>query len=496
MEHRIKSLYIITIIAILSFLAMQAYWLFSRYEFALRDYEQELAARIISCVDDYNTIRSKSSDPRPDSVPRPSYDEITLPTFGLSLHYGDTVTTTRTAKIYTYRTSAYDILGLDPSTPLTEELKDKALALADYQKMEPVDSAIYDASGAKDENMAWAATQNVRIERECRFTIEGIDSVLRKSGVDASTTLVRADSMMWDNIVTYHVSSFAPRISLIIPYSQLQGKSVEIVSAISPFSVLPGMTRTLVISVILSALLILCLLLQFSTVLRLSRLDRMRTGFITTMIHELKRPISTLKMCVSGLDNERMMAQPGVRHELLSETRLALDNLSAYFSKLRDITFNDVEQIPLNIRSINLRPIVDAAAASAAIPPGKSVTFRNGIDPAIELMADRTHLANILSNLIENAIKYSGSAVEITASATETDGNVNLIIADNGNGISPADLRHIFKRFYRGRAAAGEQPGMGLGLTYVRLLVQAHGGQIAVDSTEGTGTRFTITLPQ
>ena len=69
-------------------------------------------------------------------------------------------------------------------------------------------------------------------------------------------------------------------------------------------------------------------------------------------------------------------------------------------------------------------------------------------------------------------------------------------VSDNGNGIPSGDIKHIFKRFYRGKASAGEQPGMGLGLAYVKLLVEAHGGEISVESIEGRGTCFTITLPQ
>ena len=128
----------------------------------------------------------------------------------------------------------------------------------------------------------------------------------------------------------------SPGLTMTIPYSQLQGKTVSIVCPINPLDVLPGMWQALVVTLLVSCLLIACLLLQFSTVLKLSRLDKMRNSFISTMIHELKRPISTLKMCVSGLDNQRMLDNKEMRKELLSETRNALDNLSAYFSKLRD----------------------------------------------------------------------------------------------------------------------------------------------------------------
>ncbi len=214
------------------------------------------------------------------------------------------------------------------------------------------------------------------------------------------------------------------------------------------------------------------------------------------MIHELKRPISTLKMCVSGLDNQRMLDNKEMRKELLSETRNALDNLSAYFSKLRDITFNNVEQIPLNIQNINLHDLLEDVSSTVVNPSSKFVDIINNIDSAAEISADRTHLFNIFNNLIENAIKYSGNNVEIKISSTQNGDSTEILVSDNGNGISSADLKHIFQRFYRGKASAGEQPGMGLGLAYVKLLVDAHGGEINVESVERRGTRFTIRLPQ
>ena len=135
-------------------------------------------------------------------------------------------------------------------------------------------------------------------------------------------------------------------------------------------------------------------------------------------------------------------------------------------------------------------------ASATVIPAGKTVTVTNGIAPSLRVSADASHLYNILNNLVENAVKYSGPSVEISATATEDNGTVELRVSDTGNGIPSGDLRHIFRRFYRGKASAGEQPGMGLGLAYVRLLVEAHGGTISVESTEGKGSCFTIRLPQ
>lgn len=498
MEKRIKTLYTITIVAILAFMVMQGYWLYGRYEFSLTDYERDLNKRIEKCVDGYNEIREHSSDHRTDSLNKngEALNTLTIPKFSLQLEYGDSIKTTRTSKVYTYIFSAHELLGLKPGTPLTKEQKKKAARLAEAQMTEPADSAVFDASGAKNENEAWIATKNVQTERKCPFTVEGIDSVMNKNGIKADITLVKADSMVWKTTVDYHTSAISPSLTITRPYSQLQGKIVRIVSPISPFDVLPGMGQALIITLLVSCLLIICLVLQFSTVLKLSRLDKMRNSFITAMIHELKRPISTLKMCVSGIENERMMADNDTKQEIVTETRTALDNLSAYFSRLRDITFNNVEQIPLNIQSVSPRMIFDSVAAGTIIPGNKKVTLTNDIDAEIEITADSSHLFSILNNLVENAIKYSGGNVAITATATVDADSVEIRISDTGNGIPAGELPHIFRRFYRGKASAGEQPGMGLGLTYVKLLVEAHGGEIHADSTEGRGTCFTIRLPQ
>lgn len=491
-----KTLYSITIIAIISFLGIQGYWLYGRYSYSLIDYEHNLAEQIVKSVDMYNGIRNANTENYIDYIPLTDEYEIVVPTFSLSLQYGDTTKTIRATTIKTYRFTPYELFGVDPETPLTHELKDKATELAQLNLKTPIDSVIYDVTSAKDENDAWTATYNIQVERQNPFRADGLDSILNKTGIKAHISLEKNNSIIWESKVHYCGSAFNPRLSVSIPYSQLEGKTVVIESKINPFDVLPGMWVTLAISVIISTLLIVCLVLQFSTLLKLSRLEEMRNSFITTMIHELKRPISTLKMCVSGLDNERMLEDKAVRKELLTESRKALDNLSAYFSRLRDITFNNVEQIPLNIQSVNLHDLFDSVVQAISQPSGKTIIIHNGIAHDTIVSADRTHLYNIMNNLVENAVKYSGSKVKINATASVKEGFVEFKVSDNGNGITADDLRHIFKRFYRGKASSGEQPGMGLGLSYVQLLVEAHGGDISVCSSEDRGTCFTIKLPQ
>jgi len=484
MEKRIKTLYIVTIAAIMAFLGMQMYWLYGRYEFSLREYEHHTEAVIADVIVEYNKERDKKGT-----------GDINT-SYSMS-HGVDSAGNTSRKVTVSSSFNGRKLLGIDEERNLTDEEKERLAEIVSdsLQRIEEKKLSI-DASTAPSDGAAWAAMRNFELEVQSPFTIQGLDSLLKKENINAVLSLTTTDSIMWKSAMYGHKSFVYPHFQIISPYSELERKAVIIDCKIPTADIIREMGWTLVLAFVLSILLILCLIWQIKTIIRLSRLDNMRNSFITTMIHELKRPISTLKMCVSGLDNKQMVDDPEIRKELLSETRTALDNLSAYFSKLRDITFNNVEQIPLNIQSVNLHDLFDTVAAATIRPSGKDVVVHNEIASDIVVSADRSHFYNILNNLVENAVKYSGDSVEIKASANADKGEVVLSISDNGNGIPSGDLKHIFQRFFRGKASVGEQPGMGLGLAYVKLLVEAHGGEISAESTLGQGTCFTIKLPQ
>ena len=497
MERRIKALYIITILAILAFLSMQSYWLYSRYEYSLSECEDQLRAELIGQFDAYRLqridIKSKSNT-----------DLVNQSSISMNLVHNQKEGIVKYVgfKITTLRYTAQEVLGLPADHVLTPEEKHLAAEkIGDYYSEDEIDKNTkeYDASNAPSDAHIFAASKNIELEqlKETAFTTEGIDTLLRKSGYEPEISLSVADSVIWEPVFIRHNSAINPSVRLIAPYSELERKTVEIECPIPVSDVLARMFSTLIIILTISLLLILCLTWQFSTILKQNRLDKMRNNFVTTMIHELKRPISTLKMCVSGIENERMLANPEMKSELVRESRGALDNLSAYFSRLRDLTFNRAEQIPLNTTQFSLREAVGEIIGKIPVSTEKEIAVSDDSENDVLLTADRVHILNILDNLIENSIKYSGDRVEIHILYMERGGNVEIKVSDNGDGISQADCRKIFDRFYRSRSAAeSEHPGMGLGLAYVRLLVEAHGGEVSVESREGEGTCFTIRLPQ
>ena len=198
------------------------------------------------------------------------------------------------------------------------------------------------------------------------------------------------------------------------------------------------------------------------------------------------------------MGNERMMQDMESKQKILNSSHNELDNLTSYFSKLRDITFSDSTEIPLVKSRFALRGLMEECIGKQNVPSDKDVKMEIVAGDDLEIRADRMHLANIVCNLLENAIKYSREAVTIRIDyRMREDGMVQICVADNGIGIAKADQRYVFDKFYRSESAKDKAiPGIGLGLSYVKLLVEAHGGNISFDSTEGEGTTFTIVIPQ
>lgn len=495
MERRIKALYIITIFTILAFLGMQIYWLYSRYEFSLTEYEDQMQTDLLAILDEYHSQRQTSAS-------KSNRDLIHTSTYSLNVSADDTAGFKKTISVRTTTThfKAQDLLGLPANHQLTPEEKILATKIIEDRSLagdlQP-DTKIYEVENPPTDGSVWLATKNLEIELWSPFTVEGIDSLLHKRGYEAQILLNTSDSIVWIPILTRRHSLFSPEISLTVSYSELERKVVELNCKVPVSGVLMKMFDTLIVVLSLSFLLILCLVWQFSTILKQNRIDQMRNNFVTSMIHELKRPISTLKMCVSGIENEKMISEPATKRELIEDSREALNNLSAYFSKLRDITFNNATQIPLNTSCFPLRQLVTETAKRISVPNGKVVTIRDESTTDVQLIADRVHIMNILSNLIENSVKYSGTTVDITIRYASTSEGVEIVVSDNGFGIAPGDCPKIFERFYRGdRATESGLPGMGLGLAYVKLLTDAHNGTISVKSQKGVGTSFIIKLPQ
>ncbi len=496
MERRFKFIYGLTICAIVAYSIVQGYWLYSRYRMSLEEYKSELYSMIIACAEEELAIRkSLPHSPR-------FYGNRLRKTSEIK---GDDVVETWRYEIFALDTLHYSLpipKGADAHTYLLEYI---ASLLDDHpaELPEGLEYFVFTCDSKDNKDMGTSqlveALNRFTVDHQHPFQKERLDSILKSRDIAAqSVTTTKADTMIWQPSMQTKGSIWQPVMQVSYPYDIFEGQVVVVTTAICISPVIRKMAYTLLITILLSFFLIFCLVYQILTIRKQRHIEAIRQEFLHTMIHELKRPISTLKMCVSFMGNERMMQDVESKQKILSSSYNELDNLTSYFSKLRDITFCDSAEIPLVKSRFSLRSLIEECIGKQNIPSGKEVRMEIVAEDDLEIRADRMHLANIVCNLLENAVKYSIEAVTIRIDyMMREDGMMQIAVADNGIGIAKADQRYVFDKFYRSESAKDKAiPGIGLGLSYVKLLVEAHSGSISLDSTEGEGTTFTIVIPQ
>ena len=235
-----------------------------------------------------------------------------------------------------------------------------------------------------------------------------------------------------------------------------------------------------------------------SDVSRLRELDRMKTQFVSNVSHELRTPISNVKLYLSLL--ERGKPEKRARYlEVLQQESTRLENLIENLLDLSRLDAGRAQVIPrpIELQDLLMNLIEIHRQTAAAKDLHLETQFPTAIPPA---NGDRNQIIQVLSNLIANAISYTPPGGKITTrlGTAEVEGcpYVTITVADNGIGISPDELPHIFDRFFRGeQARVLAVPGTGLGLAIVKEIVELHQGRIKVESELGQGSTFTVWLP-
>ena len=224
----------------------------------------------------------------------------------------------------------------------------------------------------------------------------------------------------------------------------------------------------------------------------------LRNDFSYAMVHDMKSPLSSIIMGARFLHSGKVDDKPEIKEKYFTIIESEADHLLALVNKLLTISKLENKKLILNKQTVNLEPVIDDLIEKA-----KAKTEKN-IDFIVDLMtkhvlADEQYLTEAISNLIDNAIKYSKDEIKISITSHSTDKYVLLKVRDNGIGISKEDQHIIFDKF--GRAAIHEQnrkggvSGFGLGLNYVDQVMQAHGGKVSVNSEKDQYSEFTLYIP-
>ena len=229
---------------------------------------------------------------------------------------------------------------------------------------------------------------------------------------------------------------------------------------------------------------------------RIQNMDQQRSEFVSDASHELKTPLASMKILV-----ESMLYQDNVPEEVykefLGDINGEIDRMNSLITDLLLLSKMDSDIVTINLEKVRISSIVNKCVnALEPIARERNIRVRTDLSDDFELECDPLKLRQAINNLIENAIKYTGDGGHVFVTTKHHGGEGAVRIEDNGVGMSPEHLEHIFERFYRvDKARSRETGGTGLGLHIVRRIALMHGGRVDVESQEGKGSVFTLVVP-
>jgi two-component system phosphate regulon sensor histidine kinase PhoR len=336
----------------------------------------------------------------------------------------------------------------------------------------------------------------------CPFRQELLDSLLATELPDLRYTVSpwhEDDSVRYVSHWERKGRLLRPQVEVCYASNPLEKKGIVIRALIPGQPVFRRMAVQWALACGLIMLLAGCFVFQIKTILKQKKTGELREHFVNTMIHELKRPVQTLKTFVAFLGDREMRSDEHATEQVSQDAMFELDNLSVYLNKLKDMLRADSEATALNRTRFDLPALIGKIVRLTPVPAGKTVRFSTSCEMGESALveADPVHIANVLNNLVENAVKYSGQEVDIEIKASRKGKGISLTVSDSGIGIPPAEQDKVFAKFYRGaNLPEKDMPGLGLGLSYVALIAKAHQGDVSLNSRPGKGTSVTLFIPQ
>jgi two-component system phosphate regulon sensor histidine kinase PhoR len=237
---------------------------------------------------------------------------------------------------------------------------------------------------------------------------------------------------------------------------------------------------------------------SISTIIKQKKLSEMKNDFISNMTHEFKTPISTISLACEVLNDKTVQKSPERVDNFIKMIGDENKRLSVLVENILQTAILDRGELKLQAQEINIHTIIETVILNIKLQvenkQGEIVTGLFARNPIIK--ADRLHITNIIFNLVDNALKYSDQKPVIKISTKNNEQGVLITVEDNGIGISKENQKQIFDTMYRVPTGnLHNVKGFGLGLSYVKTIIDKHNGTIRVDSTIGKGSTFTIYLP-
>ncbi len=256
--------------------------------------------------------------------------------------------------------------------------------------------------------------------------------------------------------------------------------------------------KILALSILFTGLILFCFSYTLYVIFQQKKISEIKNDFINNMTHEFKTPIATISLATDSIHSPMIIGNETKVKKFLAIIKEENRRMLRQVEKVLQMAQIDRKEISLKPTKININELVSQAAQHAEL----KVTERGGtVDVHLNanreyIEADQNHISNIVANLLDNAEKYCPDNPTIKVETMDDKDGVRIAISDNGIGIPKEALKHIFEKFYRVHTGnVHNVKGFGLGLSYVKAMVDAHGGRITVKSEVGKGSTFTVFLP-
>jgi signal transduction histidine kinase len=271
----------------------------------------------------------------------------------------------------------------------------------------------------------------------------------------------------------------------------------------------PDARLALIVAVLAAAILVGVLIWQFEMQRRAGRIDRdnakraeelirLRDEFVATVSHELRTPLTSIMGYLELIGDDESGSRTPEQQAFLEIVQRNAERLVHLVSDLLLVAESQDRRLSIDVKDIDLGALAaECVAAAKPAADAREIQLSLSDGSPGRLDGDPVRLAQVIDNLISNAIKFTPAGGRVTVRATTSDGQALFEVSDTGAGISAADLAQLFEPFFRTRSAAAQAiQGTGLGLTITKAIVEAHKGSISVDSVLGDGTTFRVRLPQ
>ena len=284
-----------------------------------------------------------------------------------------------------------------------------------------------------------------------------------------------------------------------IPIRTDLSQTVQMILVNPHWSIFARMGILLLSTAVMVVFAFIGLFYQIKIIITERKIARLKEDFSYAMIHDMKTPISSAIMCTSRLHSGKLDDKPEIKNHYFTIVENELEHLLALSNKVLTLAKLEQHKLEMNKKEVPLSPMIEDLIEKFTIKTEKTIHFTTDLKTE-KVYADEEFLKEAISNLIDNAIKFSKESVKINISSS-SDANHDIInIYDNGIGIPQKDQKKIFEKFERASAIKqtrkGGPSGFGLGLNYVYQVMEAHEGRVYINSIEGEFSEFSLLIPK